>query len=222
MNIARILPFKENFETTSYFCRAKSNIIKVLTNFSIMNLKNLFFFLLSTAVFVACQQESQQAEQSNEEAVHEHSEADGHDHDHEGATAESTDGKHFGATIDEEGAIEYTALAAKMAGQDSVDVKVVGTVESVCQAKGCWMNITAGNEGTEDMFVKFKDYGFFMPKDIAGRRVVMSGKAYREETSVDELRHYAEDEGQSAEEIAAITEPKVELKFMADGVLLLD
>jgi hypothetical protein len=72
------------------------------------------------------------------------------------------------------------------------------------------------------MMVKFKDYGFFMPKDIAGRQVVLQGIAYREVTSVDELRHYAEDAGKSAEEIQKITAPKEELKFMAAGAVLLD
>ena len=37
-------------------------------------------------------------------------------------------------------------------------------------------------------------------------------------TSVEDLRHYAEDEGKSEEEIMAITEPVEELKFMATGV----
>ncbi len=37
---------------------------------------------------------------------------------------------------------------------------------------------------------------------------------------MDELRHYAQDKGASAEEIAAITMPKEELKFMAKGVIL--
>jgi len=70
--------------------------------------------------------------------------------------------------------------------------------------------------------VKFKDYGFFVPKDIAGQEVIMEGKAYREVTAVDELRHLAQDAGKPQEEIEKITEPKVELKFMASGVLLLD
>jgi len=48
----------------------------------------------------------------------------------------------------------------------------------------------------------------------------MEGKAYKEETSVEELKHYAEDEGLSQEEIDAITEPVYELKFMASGVIL--
>ena len=84
------------------------------------------------------------------------------------------------------------------------------------------MTIVSEEEGKPEMFVKFKDYGFFMPLDLAGSEVVMAGKAFREETSVDELRHYAEDEGQSAEEIAKITEPVEELKFLAYGVVVVE
>lgn len=76
--------------------------------------------------------------------------------------------------------------------------------------------------GDEEMMVKFKDYGFFVPTDISGREVVMHGVAYYQTTSVEELQHYAEDAGKSAEEIATITEPKRELRFLADGVKLLN
>ena len=130
--------------------------------------------------------------------------------------------QHFGEKIDADGAIPYDDLLTKMKQSDSLAVKVVGTVESVCQAKGCWMNIVAEQPNQTEMFVKFKDYGFFVPKDISGRKVVMDGFAFREVTSVDELRHYAEDEGKSKEEIEAITEPVEELKFMASGVIVLE
>lgn len=102
---------------------------------------------------------------------------------------------------------------------DTLQTTLQGTVNSVCQAMGCWMTIAAGDG--EEMMVKFKDYGFFMPKDISGREVVMHGMAYYQITPVDELRHYAEDAGKSPEEIAAINEPKKELRFLADGVQLL-
>lgn len=128
----------------------------------------------------------------------------------------------FGATITADNAISFGELLIKMNQQDSINTKVVGTVESVCQAKGCWVNIINQDKNNpQEMFVKFKDYGFFLPKDIAGRQVVLDGQAYREITPVDELRHYAEDEGKSEEEIAAITKPKEELKFMASGALIL-
>lgn len=134
---------------------------------------------------------------------------------------EEGDGKHFGAVITEDGVVSYTELLAKMESQDSVKLKVSGVVESVCQKKGCWMNV-AGADGQEEMFVQFEDYGFFMPKDIAGRKVIMEGSVSREITSVEDLKHFAEDAGETEEEIAAITEPLEELKFLATGVLLLD
>jgi len=140
----------------------------------------------------------------------------------EGDQAMLEDGKHFGETINAKKAISYSKLLKKMKKRDSLEVKVVGTVNSVCQMKGCWMNLSSGKQGEEEIFVKFKDYGFFVPKDISGQQVVMKGYAFREVTSVDELRHYAEDEGKSKEEIEAITEPTEELKFLASGVLLLD
>ena len=134
-------------------------------------------------------------------------------------TAETGQPQSFGEAITVDNAITFAEMTTKMNGVDSMPVKVIGKVDAVCQAKGCWMSIKDDMAG--EMMVKFKDYGFFMPKDIAGREVIMDGYAYREITPVEELRHYAEDEGKSKEEIEAITEPKAELKFMAHGVLLM-
>jgi hypothetical protein len=75
-------------------------------------------------------------------------------------------------------------------------------------------------ESNEEVFVRFKDYGFFVPKDAAGKRVVMNGAAFFEEMSVEDQRHYAEDEGASEDELALITSPKKTLRFEADGVLI--
>jgi hypothetical protein len=128
----------------------------------------------------------------------------------------------YGEKITAEGAITYDELLAKLESSDSLtNIKVSGSIGGVCQAKGCWMNIVStSDESKESMFVKFKDYGFFMPLDASGSTAIMEGKAFKEETSVDELRHYAEDEGKTADEIAAITEPITELKFLAHGVIL--
>jgi len=138
------------------------------------------------------------------------------------ATQEAATTQHFGEKISANDAISYDAMLTSLETKDSLETKVKGKVSGVCQAKGCWMTIVSAEEGKPEMFVKFKDYGFFMPLDLAGKEVVMAGKAFREETSVDELRHYAEDEGQSAEEIAKITEPVEELKFMAYGVVIVE
>lgn len=124
----------------------------------------------------------------------------------------------FGEKIEADGAVSATELSKKAKETPAFDGKVSGVVESVCQVKGCWMKVKLDNG--ETMRVTFKDYGFFVPKDIAGKTVVFEGNAKTKTTSVDELRHYAEDGGKSKEEIAKITEPKTELTFVANGVLV--
>ncbi|MEI6408696.1 MAG: DUF4920 domain-containing protein [Bacteroidota bacterium] len=132
------------------------------------------------------------------------------------------DGKHFGAIITPDHAITYDALMPKMATVDSMPAKVTGKVSGVCQKKGCWMTLTSDQPGKPDMRVTFKDYAFFMPKDLAGKKVVIDGYAYVETTPVAELRHYAEDAGKSKAEVEAITKPKRELAFEAKGVVIVE
>ena len=59
-----------------------------------------------------------------------------------------------------------------------------------------------------------------MPKDSKGKEVIVNGKAFVSVVPVDELKHYAQDKGESKESIAAITEPKTTFSFLADGVLI--
>lgn len=134
--------------------------------------------------------------------------------------AGTKDQNKFGDSITAKGAVSYPEFMAKFASVEKMDAKIKGTVLAVCQNKGCWMTISDGQEAAP-IFVKFKDYGFFMPMDIAGREIIMEGNAFREMTTVDELKHMAEDAGKPQEEIDAITQPKNELKFMANGVILL-
>lgn len=163
-------------------------------------MKNLFFALMMIFVLAACGGETK----TNQETT---------------ATEKAVSNQFFGEKISKDDALTFEALLAEMDNLDSMQTKVTGKVESVCKKKGCWVNLVS-DDGRE-MFVKFKDYGFFLPKDCEGREVVMEGEAFREVTPVDELRHMAEDGGASKEEIEKITEPKEELKFMASGVILL-
>lgn len=131
--------------------------------------------------------------------------------------------KSFGKEIIADDAIDASSMTEKYKSMrigDSVESKMIAKVDEVCQAKGCWMKLDLDNG--EQVMVKFKDYGFFMPKNIAGKEVIINGKAYVNEVPVSELRHYAEDAGKSDEEIAQITEPKKTFSFEADGVLLLE
>ena len=101
---------------------------------------------------------------------------------------------------------------------DTIEGKFMAEVSSVCKKKGCWMNLEL--EDGEETVVKFRDYDFFVPKDIEDKKVVVDGKAFVYVVSVEEQRHLAEDGGKTPEEIAAITQPKRTLSFLADGVLI--
>lgn len=132
----------------------------------------------------------------------------------------SGDGKHFGKAIDATGAMPVADMLTKMQQDNAtaMPAKISGKVLEVCQKKGCWMTIELPNG--EDMRVTFKDYGFFMPKDISGKTIAAEGIAETDTVSVEMLQHYAEDEGKPAEEIAKITEPEIEISFVADGVVI--
>jgi hypothetical protein len=122
----------------------------------------------------------------------------------------------FGKPVTPEGYIPGRTLAQKLVGKDSLAVKVQGVVQSVCQAKGCWMDVKLTDN--TPMKVRFRNYGFFVPKDIAGKTVIVQGTAYQETVSVADQQHYLQDAGKSAPEINAIIQPKKEITFIADGV----
>lgn len=101
---------------------------------------------------------------------------------------------------------------------DTIDAKFKSTIKEVCKEKGCWMSMQLA--GDKSAFVKFKDYGFFVPKNADNSEAIISGKAFVESISVDDLRHYAKDGGKSDAEVAQITAPEVKYAFRADGVLI--
>ncbi len=127
----------------------------------------------------------------------------------------------FGKKITADKALSESAMLKKyesMKKGDTVSVKFKSNISSVCKKKGCWMKMDLA-QGKES-FVRFKDYEFFVPLNADNSKAIVSGKAYVEEISVDEQRHYAKDGGKSQEEINKITKPKVTYAFMADGVLI--
>ena len=89
---------------------------------------------------------------------------------------------------------------------------IAGQIIDVCPKKGCWMNVLVD---TDTVFVKFKDYGFFVPKSgIEGKQILMSGEIFRDTMSVERLRHYAEDAKRSDQEIAQIVSPEYKVNMI--------
>lgn len=129
-------------------------------------------------------------------------------------------GTNFGAKTTPENAITVEQLVAIMKSREGkkTEVKLKGTVTSVCEAMGCWIKIKS-TDG--DMMVKMKDHSFFVPLALNGKEVVIAGVAESKETSVEELKDYAKDAGKSQQEIDAIKAPKTELTITAKGLVVL-
>jgi hypothetical protein len=72
------------------------------------------------------------------------------------------------------------------------------------------------------LWLNLKTMVFLCQKNIADKEVIVNGKAFISEVSIDEQRHYAEDAGKSEDEIAKIIEVKKTLSLEADGVLLIE
>jgi len=102
----------------------------------------------------------------------------------------------------------------------SVQIKLEGEIISTCPKKGCWIEMKIDDK---DVFVKFKDYGFFVPKSgMEGKKAIIQGLASIDTVSVKDLKHYAEDAGKSKTEIEKITSPEIKISFLAEGVIIKD
>jgi hypothetical protein len=70
---------------------------------------------------------------------------------------------------------ESVSLAEIYASPDQYkdkEIRIEGTIKEVCQHKGCWLKLT---DGSKELTVRFKDYGFFVPKDASKSKVIIQG-----------------------------------------------
>ena len=95
-----------------------------------------------------------------------------------------------------------------------------GKIISSCPKKGCWVKIITDSE---EVFVTFKDYSFFVPKKgIINKEIIINGIIKTETISVSQLKHYAYDAGESEEFISKIKHSKVTNSIIAEGVAIIN
>lgn len=95
-------------------------------------------------------------------------------------------------------------------------VQVVGTIEAVCQKRGCWLVL---HDGAARARVLMKDHAFTVPVDIRGKRARVEGTMARRTFSVAQARHLEHDAGRDG---AAVTAPRDEVVIVATGVAVED
>ena len=79
-----------------------------------------------------------------------------------------------GAPVPTGAAIAVPKLLSGARTYTDRSVIVEGVITNACTEKGCWMQV-APSETESGMRVSFKDYGFFIPQTMVGRRARMAG-----------------------------------------------
>ena len=122
----------------------------------------------------------------------------------EAATAAKTYGKPLKG-------LKATPVADVLASADDGDtVRVEGKAETVCKNKGCWVSV---REGASQVHVTFEGYSFFVPKDSAGKKIVLEGKVKVKAPDPADVAHLkGEGAGDSAASRVSIEAYGVELK----------
>lgn len=111
-------------------------------------------------------------------------------------TAEFED---FGAPLDENvKQVSLQSVASNGSSYVGKSVRVNARVSKVCKKKGCFF---IAQEGNSVVRIAFKDYSFFVPTDISGKRVTFVGEVIARELTAEEADHLAEDLGTDETEI---------------------
>src|SRR5687767_6591746 len=84
-------------------------------------------------------------------------------------------GATFGAATSPDGAVDVSELPNFLSNKENGNIKVIAKVTDVCPKKGCWMSLEMPDKSK--VFVKMKDYGFFVPLEMIGKTVVIDGEA---------------------------------------------
>lgn len=158
-------------------------------------MKHYFFFLLTSALMGGC------------------------DHSGNAPKVAPKVTEFYGEKFDTTGAIQQSAMIAKVVGTDTIPVTFNAKIVETCANAGCWM--TVENPGGMPMYVYMKDHAFGVPlSGAANLNCIVSGYAYQDTISVELLKHFAEDAHKPQAEIDAITSPLLAVAVTANGVMI--
>jgi len=124
---------------------------------------------------------------------------------------------HYGNPFSIEGAPISLADAIATCSNTGEVCKVEGTIDSVCQVRGCWFTLSAPDVDPI-VRIRMQDYAFFVPRNAIGATVVLEGTLERTVIPQDLAQHFADDEANAgtapAREVAG---PEDTFQFMISG-----
>ena len=98
--------------------------------------------------------------------------------------AAAAETKTFGKPLAGLAAVPLSEMLAKP--ENGRQIRLEGTIERVCQNKGCWLELKQGEKGVH---VTFEAYSFFVPKDSMGKRCVVEGRVVLRDPMPEEVEH---------------------------------
>ncbi len=128
------------------------------------------------------------------------------------ATADG--GKHFGSAFTLTEAAPLATFADKATELGDKMIQVSGTIDAVCQKKGCWFVI---KDGETTARILMKDYGFTVPIDSKGKAAVIEGTLKVRTFTEAQVKHIEEDSGRDP---AKVSGTRQELVLTASGVTI--
>jgi benzoyl-CoA reductase/2-hydroxyglutaryl-CoA dehydratase subunit BcrC/BadD/HgdB len=93
--------------------------------------------------------------------------------------------------------------------ENGKQVRLLGTIERVCQNKGCWLELKQGSKGVH---VTFEAYSFFVPKDSMGKRCVVEGRVVVRDPLPEEVEHKKAEGASAAAERVSFEATGVEIR----------
>jgi hypothetical protein len=123
------------------------------------------------------------------------------------APVQATNTVKLGAPIRGAERVPLATIAKDAAKYAKAPVTTEGRVTAVCQAMGCWMEIT---DAASEAHIKMSGHRFFIPKNASGRRAVVEGTVLAKP-----------DNGECEQEAEQATGKTVKVELEATGVELL-
>ena len=89
-------------------------------------------------------------------------------------------------------------------------VRLEGTIDKVCQNKGCWLEL---KQQAASVHVTFENYGFFVPKDSMGKPAILEGRVVVKQPTPEDIAHLkAEGAGETVAAKVSIEATGVEIR----------
>ncbi|HEY8378215.1 MAG TPA: DUF4920 domain-containing protein [Nannocystis sp.] len=130
-----------------------------------------------------------------------------------GAVAGTGEPGHYGAAFTLQETRPLSAVLA--AGKDGLPkeaVQVRGTIDSVCQKKGCWMVV---KDGEAQARILMKDHAFTVPMDVKGKTAVVEGTIEARTFTEAQVKHLEKDAGGDPSQLSG---ERTEFVLTASGV----